>query len=418
MSLTLHKATHAITGMAKINYNTNLTKDEALELWSFLNEPVKLPMSRSSLKMLLAKECGVFIEQLDSVMGKASLAQTLVWESSRSEGNELTLQEVKSIIQSPPQEDWIIALCRKMNTTEAEFVWRWALDERWRSIKNRMEKWAYQLLHESEFGKSENNLKIIDYNRKLSVPQIIQYLKTGKNNGPPLNTLFKATQFLGLKKWIGTHLLPDKWWLVKDGGNLRHVDTNGVVRFRNGDLDVNSTMENEYTDECWTFETFNNIISNTLVDDIQNVSWSECVNLIHHHPKACILIYDDSRYFILSSGTVSLYTQLLTIRNIRNGGYELLIGFRDGFDIVDVDTIFIDTLPFELEQALKSRQVNYHNNHQVHDIPDGMVIMVDQSWHPNRGWYLRYIEYCPMKGLSDVDEIVDYYALVKYDEEE
>ena len=418
MSLSLHNAVHAISGMTKSNTKITLSKDDALELWSFLIEPVRLPMTRSSLKVKLANECGVFIEQLDSIMGDNSLAQTLVWESSRSDGNELTLQQVKSIIQSPSQEDWIIPLCRRMNTTEAEFVWRWALNERWRSIKNRMEKWAYQLLYVSEFGKSDYNLKIRDYNRKLSVPQIIRYLKTGNNNGPALSTLIKATHFLRLKVWTDVHRVPEKWWLVKDAGNLKHVDVDGVVRFRNGELDIETTVSHNTKQNCWTFETFNNIPTSTLVDDIHSVEWGECVNLIHHHPKACILIQDDSHYYILSSGTVSLYAQLLTIRNIKNSGFELLIGFRDGYDIIDVDTLHIKSLPFELEQALKSRQVYYHNNHQAHDIPDGMVIKVDQSWHPNKGWYLRYIEYCATKGLSDVDEIVDYYALVKYDEEE
>ena len=84
MSLSLHNAVHAISGMTKSNTKITLSKDDALELWSFLIEPVRLPMTRSSLKVKLANECGVFIEQLDSIMGDNSLAQTLVWESSRT----------------------------------------------------------------------------------------------------------------------------------------------------------------------------------------------------------------------------------------------------------------------------------------------------------------------------------------------
>jgi len=112
-----------------------------------------------------------------------------------------------------------------------------------------------------------------------------------------------------------------------------------------------------------------------------------------------------------------LYAQLLTVRNIRKNGYELQIGFRDGFEIVEVDTIYLEKLPFELQQSLQNRKVYYHNNHQRHDIPDGMVVKIEQSWHPEEGWYLRYVEYCPSKGVSDVDEINDYDALVRYNDE-
>ena len=78
----------------------DLTIEEAHELWAFLSTDDRLSMTRQAVKVQLAKECGVFIEQLDAVANGATLTEVLVWESSDSAGGTLTLDNITSMFRN------------------------------------------------------------------------------------------------------------------------------------------------------------------------------------------------------------------------------------------------------------------------------------------------------------------------------
>ena len=89
----LGRAIVLVSKMPKLDVK-DITKEEAYELWEFLDEERKLPITKTRLKINLAKECGVFVEQLDAVANGASLAEVLIMESSDSKTSKLKLKEI------------------------------------------------------------------------------------------------------------------------------------------------------------------------------------------------------------------------------------------------------------------------------------------------------------------------------------
>jgi hypothetical protein len=87
----------------------DLTREEAHELWAFLSSEDRLSMTRQAVKVQLAKECGVFIEQMDAVANGATLTELLVWESSDTDGGTLTLDNITAMFRNTnPNDEWII----------------------------------------------------------------------------------------------------------------------------------------------------------------------------------------------------------------------------------------------------------------------------------------------------------------------
>ena len=58
----IQRAVVLISKMPKLLLD-DITKEEAYELWEFLDEEYKLPITKTRLKINLAKECGVFSSQ-------------------------------------------------------------------------------------------------------------------------------------------------------------------------------------------------------------------------------------------------------------------------------------------------------------------------------------------------------------------
>jgi len=403
----VQRAVVLISKMSKLTLD-DITKDEAYELWGFLDEEYKLPITKTRLKINLAKECGVFIEQLDAVANGASLAEILVMESSDSAGNNLTLKEVKSLFLSiTGEEDWVIPFCHKMNITEAEFVWRWALNERWRSIRNRMRRWAKQ------FSKIYDD--VVDTYTMLDV---IFGLSTKEQVSKPVST------FKRLRKWEGISI-PDNFWFITNCGTLLFIEEN-IVRNRNGEINREYTPQVGSAEDCWCWvnalgttrlHTVNQEISFSSYKEPLDISWREANKILYDYPKGGYLILHEGEYYLYTKGTPALYVQALSVRMIKTMGYEFIIGVKDGLtDVIDVSKMRIRNLPFELENILKKYKIPIQNSHSSHDIPF-LVIQVAYSWRAEDGWGWRYMSTHEDLSIHDVDDYTTYISLVGVDNE-
>ena len=402
----LSRAIVLVSKMPKLSIK-DITREEAYELWSFLDDERKLPITKTRLKINLAKECGVFVEQLDAVANGASLAEVLVMESSDSKTSKLKLKEIKSIIQSvTSDEDWIISFCHSMDITEAEFVWRWVLNERWRSIRYRMRKWA------------KINSKINDdLINTMEMLDVIFGLRKKENVERP-NTEFKR-----LQAWNGIDI-PDKFWFVNDCGTLLFLES-GIARNRNGEINREYTPQVSDVDACWCWidvlgitrlHTVEQEIPFSNYKEPMDISWHEANKVLYNYPKGGFLILNDNHYHLYTKGTNALVVQLLSIRQIKNTGYEFILGVKDGVDIIDVDKLVIDKLPFELETALKRNGVPIQNSHTTHDV-DFLVVECAYSWRAEDGWGWRYMNTLDDASIHDVDEYTTYISMVGVDNE-
>ena len=386
----------------------DLTIEEAHELWAFLSTDDRLSMTRQAVKVQLAKECGVFIEQLDAVANGATLTEVLVWESSDSAGGTLTLDNITSMFRNIQSldEDWVVNLCRSMNTHEAELVWRWGLNERLLLIKQRMRKWAVINSSISDGGTPIETLIDIAFN-KIKGEVII--------NLPP---------FARLQRWLGSSE-PENWWFVPNCATLLHL-SKGVVRSRNGDVNTEYTPQMGDIEPCWSWvnqlqtkrhHTVNTEVPFSVYQEPMTLSWNESISLLNKYPKGAFIIFNDGTYHILTSGSIKLYAQALTVRKIKNIGYEFVIGFKDGMEVVDTCSFRMKELPFELQTSLKRKQLSLHNSHSLMDIPDGLVLSLVYTWSPSEDWHLRYDGTHDNMGVSDIDQVVDYHMLVGEDNE-
>ena len=402
----LGRAIVLVSKMPKLDVK-DITKEEAYELWEFLDEERKLPITKTRLKINLAKECGVFVEQLDAVANGASLAEVLIMESSDSKTSKLKLKEIKSIIQSvTSDEEWIIPFCHSMDITEAEFVWRWALNERWRSLRYRMKKWAKI--------NSKINDDLIDTFEMLDV---IFGLRDKQDVERP------TTEFKRLQAWNGINI-PDKYWFVNDCGTLMFLENN-VARNRNGEINREYTPQVQGIDTCWCWV---DVLGTTRLHSIEQdvpfsiykepmgISWHEANKILYNYPKGGFLILNDNDYHLYTKGTNALIVQALSVRRIKNVGYEFILGVKDGTDIIDVDKMLVESIPFELENALKRNSIPVQNSHTNHDIPF-VVIEVAYSWRAEDGWGWRYITTLDDASISEIDEYTTYISMVGVDNE-
>ena len=404
----ISRAVVLISKMPKLSLD-EITKEEAYELWEFLDEEYKLPITKTRLKVKLADECGVFIEQLDAVANGASLAEVLVMESSDSKGNTLTINQIKHYFTSVNDEEkWVISLCHFMNITEAEFVWRWALNERWRSIKYRMRKWAKNL--------SNIHDDIVDTYTMLDV---IYGLISKEEVSKP------TSKFKRLKSWDNPITLPHKFWFIPDCGTLIFIDK-FMVRDRNGEVNREYTPQVHDAEECWSWvdilkttrlHSREQDLSFSKYQEPLDISWREASKILYDYPKGGFLIEHDDEYYLFTKGTPTLQVQALSVRMIKGIGYEFILGVKDGLtDIIDVDKMRIRNLPFELETMLKKQKIPVQNSHTTHDIPF-LVLEVAYSWRAEDGWGWRYMSTKDEASIHDVDDYTTYISLVGVDNE-
>tara|TARA_R110002020_G_C16250813_1_gene769794 strand:+ start:179 stop:1405 length:1227 start_codon:yes stop_codon:yes gene_type:complete len=382
-----------------------LSKEEALSLWYFMDAETRLPITKQMLRHHLAEECGVFAQQLNAVMRSSTIAETLVMESSESKSTNITLQEARGLISNVTNSsrDWLLPFCHTMDCEEAEFVWRWALKERWLSLKNRMRKWVLvQLGIEAS---------------AISTERLIHALYDGDD----VEELISLDTQCKLSKWSNVTLeTPDKWWIVKNPHTLRILmptKLGYVARTRRGEIDAEVTdwaKDKTGDNVIWSWVDDDTLIRLDTTDKQSVYSWGDSVTLLQLYPHASILIEHGDRFHILSSGSVELFAQALRIRRVGDAHYELAIGFSDGDTIEETTSFVLHPLPFELTELLKRKQINYHYGRDWHDIPEGVVVACSLYWKAGEdsGWRLRYNELKSNKGRSDIDQVLDYNVLV------
>ena len=383
----------------------DLTMEEALVVWRFLDAKEKLPMTARRVKIQLANECGCFVEQLDAVGDNAHISKILTWESN-DQSKGLNVDELMALVHNIPDEDWLLDLCRSMSLIEAEMFWRWALDYRWSSVRNRMVRWLRKMLHMADISTHDPVILLQALYMKTKVMSI-------EDMFVPLRPYTKNK--LGI---VGTS---SEYWFVTDCSTLVQV-YRGAVRDRGKnlmvDLMVDIPPEAPLT-WCWLNPLQTNYIHSESIElpfskykEPLPTSWEESLQLLHNYPKGGFLIKEHDEYFLMSSGTVSLMGQLMYYKRVGDN-IEFTLGFRDGLDVVDVpDIIAMTQLPFEIEQQLRKQNINVTAKQVSEPLSDNLTVKVEFTWSPRRNWHFIYTGLFTSYGLSDVDEIVDYISLV------
>jgi len=403
--VTLARVTEIISLMPNKILLKEITKKECFVIWDFLNTDDRLSVSQHMLKIEVAKELGVFVDQLDAISDGRPLCEVLTWESPDEHETIITLKEATEVMRNAHlNKDWIIPFCNMINTEQAELIWRWAVDYRWGSIKNRMVKWLQKhsgLNHEYSF---EEHINVIYYN--ISPSQIVTSTNTK------------------LESWDNT-ITPSKWWFITDCSKMMWL-SNGVARNRNGTLNAKYMPLLNGKEECWVWDnptgtgmwhSKDEDVSFSKYKEAMTHEWHESQVLLQSYAKGGFLITDENKYYLLTNGTNTLYGQMLSVRNIGKGGYEYVIGFSDGGEIVDATTIVMETVPYNLDGALKRRGVHANIRHAFHNIEDCLVVKLNHTWSPTDGWHLCFVDTENEMGIDDIDDITDYYAIVGDDDE-
>tara|TARA_B100001093_G_scaffold269645_1_gene257780 strand:- start:516 stop:1073 length:558 start_codon:yes stop_codon:yes gene_type:complete len=151
--------------------------------------------------------------------------------------------------------------------------------------------------------------------------------------------------------------------------------------------------------------------------------WHESQVLLDSYAKGGFLIAhkindeDNFSFFLLSKGSNTLYGQVMTIRNMNKGGYEIVIGFSDAGEVVETTTHRMNELPLQLNEALLRRGVSASVRYAFQHVEDCLVAKFMYTWTPNEEWHLKFIEVESGKGESDVDDILDYFTVVGGEDE-
>ena len=383
----------------------SLTKEEALNLWYFISADFRFALTKQMLKHHLAEECGVFAQQLNAVMRGTIIAEALVWESSESKSTNMTLQQVRALLSGISNEsrDWLLDFCHSMNAEEAEFVWRWAVKERWSFVENRMRKWALTQLGIKSSGHSTERL--------------IQALYDDDD----IEDITQIDSQCRLTKWPDvSQETPDCWWLIKNPKSLRILmpsEQGYIARTRQGEVDpeVTDWAKNiESGSIRWSWVDEDTLLRLDTSDKGSAYSWGEAVSVLQLYPHAILLIYHEERFYLLASGSVELFAQALRVRRIGDIHYEVTIGFLDGDVVEEKDTLVIGPLPYELVQYFKRNQITYNYGREWNDITGCLVVSCTLTWRAgeSKGWYLKFKEVKPMKGLHDLDHITDYDIMI------
>lgn len=401
----LSKACDLITLMPKLNA-LDITKEECIELWQFLNTDKRLSMTQHMLKIKLADECGVFVDNLIEAMDDKPLCEVLSWEAGDTGNDEIELEHIMNIMRNAHAHkgEWILDLCFNLSAPQCEFVWRWALEYRWNSIRNIMVKW---LNKESKLNET------YDFDTKLSV--IYDGLDVGMID----------EDYEKLEAWTSNGV-PKKYWFVTDCSTLMFVK-NGIVRWRNGKINTEYSIvaskdnlstwvwENPKQTGLWCSEDAG--LSFASYKEPLDTPWIQSRLLLESYAKGGFLIHHESKYYLLTNGTNTLYAQVLTVQNLDKGGYEFVIGFVDGSEVVDATTLVMELLPFELESALKRRKVYPNIRHAFHSIENCLVVKLNFTWTVEKGWHIIFDSVEDSYGIDNIDDIAYFYSIVGDDYE-
>ena len=382
---------------------SKLTHTEALEVWAFLDTDQRIPYTEHMLRRQLCNEMNCFMEVFNASTKGTSLAEILTWEAGKSSSGFFTDELINLVRNAATQQgDWILDLCKSLTMEENELLWRWATRYRWRSVRYRMIKW----------------LKILTELEDVDVPMMLNVVY----GEIPIDAVREEKRFTRLKRWeTGT---PEVFWFVTDCSKLSYLER-GIARYRNGDIDVELTPQVPATLEptwCWVnpnetghWHASEVELTFSLYKEPLPAEWHEGQQLLNAYPKSGFLILDSGDYHLYTAGTASLNAQLMSISKIDKHRYRCTIGFRDGIDSADVLQIELRSLPFNLEQSLRRRGVNPNIKHVEHEVRDCLVLKVDYTWGTKEGWHFRINETKDNAGITEVDEIVDYIALVGED---
>mgnify|MGYP003657117524 CR=1 FL=1 len=368
------KISRAVSCISAMPNLTDISEDETHELWNFLNRPVRCPLTRQMARLRLATECDVYPNVLDATIGSNSIVTALIWESSDSKSTGMTLEQVVAFFSADDFK--LLSLCHALDSDEAEFVWRWAFSERWRSVVNRMKKWMGDSIQE-DLGEHR------------------------------------------LKPWKETTTkIPKEWWLVEDVSTIRLAmpGDQWIIRHRNGRIDDELTQQfQDYTSNAtevrWIWKDRKLGGWRWLWCPPSDRTWPESVQLMQLHPRGALLIRDGD-YYLMTSGTTSLYGQILRVRKLNDTYYELEIGFLDGDTTVEVCTIVLPEMPFVLEGAFGRIGVRYNYGRSWHVVEASLVARVALLWNPDDEWHLRFDGVESEMGASDVSQLVDYQMLM------
>jgi len=404
-NMKLSKACDLITLMPKISAS-DVTKEECIELWEFLNTDKRLSMTQHMLKIKLADECGVFVDNLIEAMDDKPLCEVLSWEAGDTGNDEIELIHIMNIMRNAHAHErhWILDLCFNLSAPQCEFVWRWALNYRWNSIRNIMVKW---LDKESKLNET------YDFDTKLSV--IYDGLDVGMID----------EDYEKLEAWASNDV-PEKYWFVTDCSTLMFVK-NGIVRWRNGKINTEySIVTSKDNSSAWVWENPKQTglwcsedtgLSFATYKEPLDTSWIQSRMLLESYAKGGFLIHHKNKYYLLTSGTNTLYAQVMTVQNLDKGGYEFVIGFVDGSEVVDTTTLVMELLPFELESALKRRKVYPNIRHAFHPIEDCLVVKLNFTWTVEKGWHIVFDSVEDSYGIDNIDDIAYFYSIVGDDYE-
>jgi len=412
--LTLARATELLSRMPKRLRVKQITKQECEELWEFINSKDRLSISQHMLKVELANECGVMLERLLDVLGDTPFIEGLIMEA-REESSEFTLLQATEVMRNAHlNKNWILPFCRSMSVEESYLIWKWATEYYWKPQRNRFLKWLK--LHSKLNG---------DYSFDVHLSVIFDKLKVTNDIKP----------FKRLEPWEGG--VPDQWWFVTDCGTLKYIG-GGIVRNRNGTLNTELTPMLDSNVECWMWRNpldtgYNHSANVNLPFSsyknpmTENFLWYESQVLLDSYAKGGFLIaheiesaYKEPKklaFYLLTKGTNVLYAQVMTIRNLNKGGYELVIGFNDAGEVVETTTHTMNELPFALDNALRRRGVNANIRHAFHPVNDCLVAKFKYTWTPNEEWHMKFVEVEDNMGMDDVDDILDYFAIVGGEDE-
>ena len=372
----------------------DLTMEEALTVWRFLDAKERLPMTARRVKIQLANECGCFVEQLDAVGDNAHISKILTWYSNAQRQNiSASIRDIERHRSSNQSSSGM--LCTNAISSSTFKPLLWSLDS-----------------HVKIF----DMLDISNYNPEM----LIQMVFTGIGRDKLAEEMFVPLRPYTNNK-LGIVGTSSEYWFVTDCSTLIQVHR-GAVRNRAKELMVDLMMDIP-TDVpltwCWLNPLQTNYIHSESIElpfskykEPLPTSWEESLQLLHNYPKGGFLIKEYGEYFLMSSGTVSLMGQLMYYKRVGDN-IEFTLGFRDGLDVVDVpDIIAMTQLPFEIEQQLRKQNINVTAKQVSEPLSDNLTVKVEYTWSPRRNWHFIYTGLFTSYGLSDVDEIVDYISLV------
>lgn len=410
--LSLARASALLSLMPKRLKIKEITKRECEELWSFANSNDRLSISQQMLKVNLADECGVMVERLLEVLDDSPFIEALVMEAGE-EASTYSLREATEVMRNAHlNKGWILPFCRSISVQESYFIWRWATGFYWLPQRNRFLKWIK--LHSKLNG---------DYPVDVHLSVIFDGLKITNEIKP----------FPKLQAWDGG--VPKKWWFITDCGTLKYIG-GGVVRNRNGSLNTTLTPLLNSDVECWLWDnptgtgywhSADVVLPFSKYKNPMTHEWHESQILLESYSKGGFLIehfeateykeHKKSSFYLMSKGTNVLFAQVLSVRNMDKGGYEIVIGFNDAGEIVDTTTYVMAEMPFTLDSALRRRGVNVNVRYAYHTVTDCLVAKFIFTWTPTQNWHLKFVDVEDSMGISDVNDILDYYAIVGGEDE-